>query len=115
MGQKDIAVRDLTQRAFPAIAGLLLPGRDLVIDRVEEVHLKLLERIPDIIAHVTLDGAPTILHIEFETTYAHAKALPARLMAYNALLRRRFDDRAVLSMIVFLALRGIEFSTTHHH
>lgn len=102
MGIKDLAIRKLAQHCLADIAPLLLPDRHVEVERIEEVQLKLVERLSDNVAFCRIDGHPALLHVEFEASLSRAARLPARMMAYNALLRQAHPARAVHSAAVYL-------------
>lgn len=105
MGTKDLAIRLLAEHCLADIAPALLPQHEIVVERVVAPQLKLVERIADTIALITIDGAPAVLHVEFEATLRGQGRMPARVMAYNALLRQRYPGRAVVSVVVYLVAK----------
>jgi len=67
---------------------------------VEQSEVKLVERQADYVARVRIDGVETILHIEFQSR--HEEELPARILAYHALLRHQHHPLPVRSLVIYL-------------
>ncbi len=100
MGQTDYAARLLAERHLGELAVALLPGHRVEVLAIEHPELKLVERLADQVVRARLDGEETILH--FELQLRHESDLPARVLAYHALLRHRSFPLPVRSMVVYL-------------
>jgi predicted transposase YdaD len=100
MGERDIALRMFYEdRVGPLLAGLL-PEWTIEVLSVEPTELKAVERRADLVHRVHLDGAETILHIEFQSR--HERRLPIRMALYQALLRERHWPLPVFSLVIYL-------------
>jgi len=115
MGQTDLAVRFLSERYLRELLPLLLRGHQVVVHEVMRTEVKLrlhrgapegreqaqfVERKNDEVVRADIDGVPTVLHVEFQST--HKGDLGLRLLAYHALLAGRYAPLPVRSLLVYL-------------
>ena len=100
VGQPDLAIRFLATRHLAALLPGLLRGHRVEVIAIEQSEVKLVERQTDQVARVRLDEVETILHVEFQTR--HEEELPARVLAYHALLRHHHYPLPVRSLVVYL-------------
>jgi hypothetical protein len=83
----------------PAVVRLL-PGRRVEVLAVEPTELKFVDRRADSVIRALLDGVETIVHLEFQTT--HETGVPLRVLEYHAILRARYPELPVVSIVVYL-------------
>lgn len=100
MGAKDLAIRLLSEHCLADIATVVLPGRHVVVEEVRRTQLHHVERVADEVALTRIDGYPVVLHVEYQAD--DQLHMPQRVIEYQGLLRARFPEHGVVSVVVYL-------------
>ena len=106
--KKDIISKDIVEAIAKDVATYLLGLHISEIEFVQQEMLRVEKREADTVLLCKINGAPAILHLEFQNN--NDSSMPIRMLRYFTDIRQRYNKRPIYQYVIYIGKHALNMS-----